>query len=202
MKLINYFFVVILICSCSNNTQRSSTENTQIKDTEKTEKEKEKDKERLKEIEIKKIISENNIQYSFDSSKNIKYSIDFKNILKSNSQLITSFRIMDIYEKDSSLYVFLKTGEYFNLYFHLEISEPQKEILFKYNDDIDNDLEVVIKLNSIVKLGDYPKNGVKVDEDGDILESNSIHEELKRPIPHFIGTGKILKIIPINSLPK
>ncbi len=156
----------------------------------KTEKEKNANELRKQEKEkvIEKLVSKYNITYSWDTLgfKHCDFSTDFNPIINSKYQLLERIDINDIYEKDSIVYISIKSGLYPAFYFDFPITMEQ-EIKLRQND---NDIILVVSISSIRKI--------KFSLEGEIEDSESARVHLEKS-DDFIGNGKIIDIVTLKK---
>jgi hypothetical protein len=100
--------------------------------------------------------------------RNKEYTLDFKDALNSPYQFISSATIRDIYEKQGGVYAEVETGAFPEYSFTFEVRQEIAGMLLK------KDVMLLVKVDDIRK--------VKEDRIADV----------------FAGTGKILKVIPVE----
>lgn len=122
-----------------------------------------------------------NIGYKWDTLNRVKYTNDFKEVLKSEKQILGDFKILDFYEKDSLVYVFLKGRNYPYVYFNLLLNKNQENKLRA------NGTKKVLIINSIeVKKNNF-FSYVGTDETDDRFRV--INDD-----PNFLVEGNLIEI--------
>jgi len=141
---------------------------------------------------INELIARYNIQYNWDTIVHHRYySIDFKPALDSKCQLLTDYKIDDIYEKDSAVHVSIETKDRFNLkpilYFDFPLTDEQAKIFVKNSD--------LILVTSIAEI-----SRIKFSRNGEYYGYEEGYDEKVKEFSHnFSGRGKIIAIRSISD---
>lgn len=129
---------------------------------------------------ISNIATKYNITYEWDTL-NYDYSINYRPVIETKYQLIDDIEVIDIYTKDSSEFVSLKSGFYPAFYFDFPITKEQ-ENKFLNGDD----LILIVSISEIRKL--------RFELAGEIEDSESARVNLDLSTD-FIGKGKIIDMV-------
>ena len=121
------------------------------------------------------------VEYLIDTLR-YNYSIQFKELLETDYQIISRFRILDIYKKDSITYISIETGFLPTIYFELEIPTNQ-----------------VKKLLELEKCYFCTHDGIFVVKILNIKKGKSCSTEVKS-IMSFWGNGKVIEIHPFMGI--
>jgi len=152
MKNISLLCLLIVLFSCNSENKVIENENS-VKE----------------EKVIKALVSKYNIKYLWDTL-NYKYSVDYKPIIDSKYQLIDYIEIIDIYEEDSSFFIFSNISYYPSINFTFSLSKVQIDQI--YNSTIDNiDLIFVVNISELKK--DIESSLPKFNGKGSIIEIKS-----------------------------
>ncbi len=119
------------------------------------------------------------VEYLIDTLR-YNYSIQFEELLNTDYQLISRFRILDIYKKDSITYISIETGILPTIYFELEIPTNQ-----------------VKKLLELGKCYFCTYDGIIVVKILNIKKGKSCSTEVKS-IMSFWGKGRVIETHTLN----
>ncbi len=136
-------------------------------------------------IIISNLVAKYNIKYKWDTLS-YNYSINYRSVIESKSQLIEFNDIIDIYTKDSCGYVSLKAGFYPSFYFNFPITKEQESELLNRH----NELIFVVSVSEIRKV----RFELEVEIGNGELESLNLTNS-----PDFIGKGEIIEIVSTNK---
>lgn len=173
LMLQNIFLCItlLLIFSCSSNEE---AEKTRLK----------KELELHENSLVNRLTNEYRTSYDWDTL-NYDFSIEYTPVLETSSQLIKDIDIIDIFRKDSSEYVLLKTGYYRGFYFEFPISLEQRNKLLEKN-----------KLILVVGIEELRKLKFELTESYDETPFATINPDISLD---FIGKGQIKKIVAVTN---
>jgi hypothetical protein len=103
---------------------------------------------------LSNIVSQFGIKYCWDSIY-FEHSIDYQPVLNTQYQLINDFSISDIYSKNGSTYTFIKVGLFENIFFELECTQQQIDLLRNkntYSDNLQNETLLIVSVSEIKKM--------------------------------------------------
>lgn len=103
---------------------------------------------------ISNIVSQFGIKYCWDSIY-FEHSIDYQPVLNTQYQLINNFSISDIYTKNGSTYTFITVGLFEKIYFELECTQEQIDLLRNkktYSDNSQNETLLIVSVSEIKKI--------------------------------------------------
>lgn len=192
-----------MLFSCTSQEEKNKQQAEKYKQQEDQQKQQQ---ENEKKKIISNLVAKYNILYKWDTL-HYRYSINYKPVIESRYQLIDHIEIIDIYEKDSSQYVSLRTGSYpssfgeiqfldlrfhdtFDLlggyrsfYFNLLISKEQISKMTRS----DGDLILIVSVSDIIKNKKLSLTGKMDDANYSLINLETT--------PEFIGNGKIIDIV-------
>jgi hypothetical protein len=178
-KITYYILIIIALTACGRSNNETDKE----------------EKEKLVEEKYEKIISEltdkYSIKYSLDTLR-YDYSIQFEDMLNTKYQLISFFRIQDIYKQDSISYVKVETGFYPTYYLNLRISETEQEKLLALEKSFFSQANAVmiIALQEIRKI-DLTFESYPADQNYCSIEFESSMS--------FTGKGQVIEVQILNE---
>jgi hypothetical protein len=178
-KIICISLIFIVIVGCSRNNEAINQE----------------EQEKLIQQENEKIVYElsdkYSIKYSLDTIK-YNYSLQFEDLLNTKYQLISRFRVQDIYNQDSITYVKVEIGKYPTYYLNLGISETEQEKLLLHNKSHYSraNAVMVITLQEIRKI-DLTFESYPEDQDYYLIEFESSRS--------FAGKGQLIEVKILNE---
>ncbi|NQU68805.1 MAG: hypothetical protein HQ510_12750 [Candidatus Marinimicrobia bacterium] len=176
-KLFYIIIVLFTIISCNTTDKITEEEKQEIQLQQK--------KDKL----ISEITDKYNISYDWDTLT-YKYSINYDKILKSGYQLIRQIWVKDIYQKDGSYYISIRTGYSPTFYFDLSISEENLNKLLRIT-------YYGLKFGSfegllVVEISEIKKIRFKIESYEDDEKNLSLELDASGS---FIGKGKIVELI-------
>lgn len=152
---------------------------------------------------IYNLVKKYNIKYAWDTLF-YDYTIDYAPVIQTQYQLIDNYRINDIYEKDGSQYISLKTGYSPRDYFYLE-DDLRHGITFDLmasKEQIDSITSKYGNLIFVVNITDIIKKQpslFKGECNIETVENMRLLDIALITMPEFIGNGKIIDIISITN---
>lgn len=141
---------------------------------------------------VSELSNKYSIKYSLDTLR-YNYSIQFEDLLNTKYQLISRFRVQDIYNQDSITYVKVETGRYPTTYYlNLRISEIEQEKLLSLNKSRYSraNAVMIITLQEIRKI-DLTFESYPEDHDYYSIEFESSES--------FAGKGQVIEVQILNE---
>lgn len=125
-----------------------------------------------------------NIHYKWDTL-NYDFSLDYNPVIKTKYQLIDDIEVINIYSKDSSEYISIKSGIDRAFYFDFPITKEQETKFLN-----ESDLILIVSISDL--------NKIQFEFTGEVEASDyaKVNLDLSND---FIGRGNIIKIISINN---
>lgn len=160
--------MAIAIYSCNNDSNNEKEINAEKQVTENI---------------IEELVSKYRISYDWDTVR-YPFSIDYKPVLNTQYQFISYFRVIDIYESDSSNTVCIKASVF---YFYFPVSREQINIL-----ESSKDLMMIVSIDKIKKI-EFGVTG-KIEDSDTEDDPASVILNIETP-RRYRGTGKIIEIV-------
>ncbi|MFT5253355.1 MAG: hypothetical protein ACI87N_002388 [Flavobacteriales bacterium] len=177
-KIRNISFILLALISCGRSDK--------VTDKEEQEELQKQQKEQI----ISELTDKFSVDYSIDTLR-YNYSIQFEDVLKSEYQMISRFRIHDIYNNDSISFIKIETGLFPTYYLNLSIPEKEQKKLLALDKSYYSRANAVL----IVKLQEIKKIDLSLDSYPEDEEYCSLEFESSRS---FLGKGQVIQVYVLN----
>ena len=165
MKNLLYFFIIFLLSCGGDNSKNEIKKEREIEEQRKIELER----------KVNELSNNLNILYNWDTI-DFTYSIDYIEVLQSESQILKEFDLLDLYQKNGQLFASIEVS-YIKI--DLEINELQLQSLIESEGQNEKgSLALLVNISEIKKLD----------------------EQCCESYLDFFGKGSLIEIINLDSI--